>query len=58
MIRTRYARSLSDAFPDERACAVEIYRRPRFQGLLNAGMAIAIGVSIAVLAWAELTGRI
>jgi hypothetical protein len=58
MSRTRYARTLAEAFPQDHAEAITAYRRPRFQGLLSACMAIAIGVSIAVLAWAELTGRI
>ena len=49
---------LSRAHAAIKATAVTHYPRPRFQGLLNAGMAIAIGVLIAVLAWAELTGRI
>jgi hypothetical protein len=40
----RYARSLSEAFADERACAIEIYRRPRVQWWLGVALAVAIGI--------------
>lgn len=54
MTRTRYARTLAEAFPQDHAAAVEIYRRPvleRIQGVL---LAIGIGVSLGLALFIEL----
>jgi hypothetical protein len=40
--------------------AVEHYRRPsaRLAAIKNVALAIALGLSLALLGWAELTGRL
>ena len=47
----RYARSLSEAFPDERACAVEHYRPPmgRLGDLLRAVICVLGCIAIAAM---------
>ena len=49
---TRFARSLAEAFPHERFCAVEVYRRPlliRWQRPLSCLLAGAMGAWLAAL---------
>jgi hypothetical protein len=43
----RYARTLAEAFPDERACAVERYRAPQWHRPAGVLLAVAIGVALA-----------
>jgi hypothetical protein len=47
----RYARSLSEAFPDERACAVEHYRPPmgRLGDFLRAVICVLGCIAIAAM---------
>ena len=49
----RYARTLAEAFPDVRACAVERYHAPRWHRPAGVLLAISIAVSLAVvlIAW-------
>jgi hypothetical protein len=43
----RHPRSLAEAFPDARACAVEHYRAPRADRWAGFALAVAIGVALA-----------
>lgn len=49
----RYARTLAEAFPDERAHCVEHYRAPRWHRPAGVLLAISIGVAgaLALVAW-------
>ncbi len=48
----RYARSLAEAFPDERACAIEHYRPPmgRWADLARAVVCVLACAAIGALA--------
>lgn len=52
----RYARTLAEAFPCERAAAIEHHRVSRSDRVLGVLLAVAIGVALAVLL-AENLGR-
>jgi hypothetical protein len=45
----RFARSLAEAFPCERACAIEVHRVSNVHRLAGVLLAIFIGVSVALL---------
>lgn len=44
----RHPRSLAEAFPFERAFAVEVYRSPRVQWWLGVALAIAIAIGLGI----------
>lgn len=45
----RYARRLSDAFPQDHACAIEHYRsNARIEWWAGVALAIALGVTLAL----------
>ena len=48
----RHPRSLSDAFPDVRAYAVEHYRAPQWHRPAGVLLAVAIGVALAFVLFA------
>lgn len=43
----RHHRTLADAFPGERAYAVEIYRRPLLDRIADVTVAVLIGIALA-----------
>jgi len=43
----RYARTLAEAFPDERAHCIEHYRAPQWHRPAGVLLAVAIGVALA-----------
>jgi hypothetical protein len=45
----RHPRTLAEAFPDERACAVDAYVQPAFDRWAGVALAVMLGISAAVL---------
>ena len=50
----KYPRTMAQAFPQDHAEAVTVYRRPRYLRLLNVALAVLIGVILGATLFFEL----